>query len=138
MFLKAQVLYWLIGATDGHAKNFSVFLGPGGRFRMAPLYDVLTAQPSLDTRQIVEKQMKLAMSVGDNRHYTMGYIQGRHFIQTVERAGLPKEMAEEVLADISGNAKSVLAKLGCEIASAQCEEIYASVEKGFLFRLRQI
>jgi len=138
MFLKAQALYWLIGATDGHAKNFSVFLGPGGRFRMAPLYDVLTAQPSLDARQIVDKQMKLAMSVGNNRHYTMGYIQGRHFIQTAERAGLPKEMAEEVLADISGKAEGALANLGRMIAAVQCDEIHASVEKGFLSRLRQI
>ena len=24
-FLKAQILFWLIGATDGHAKNFSIF-----------------------------------------------------------------------------------------------------------------
>jgi serine/threonine-protein kinase HipA len=138
MFLKAQVLNWLMGATDGHAKNFSVFLGPDGRFRMAPLYDVLTAQPSLDARQIIDKQMKLAMSVGDKRHYTMRYIQGRHFIQTVERAGLPKEMAEEVLADISGNAERTLANLGRGIASARCEEIHASVEKGFLARLQQL
>ena len=28
--LKAQIFFWLIGATDGHAKNFSIFLGPGG------------------------------------------------------------------------------------------------------------
>jgi serine/threonine-protein kinase HipA len=138
MFLKAQMLNWLIGATDGHAKNFSIFLGPRGRFRMAPLYDVLTAQPSLDARQIAEKQMKLAMSVGDSRHYTMRYIQGRHFIQTVERSGLPKEMAEEVLADISTNAEKTLASLGREMAAAQCEEIHVSVEKGFLSRLREI
>jgi serine/threonine-protein kinase HipA len=25
--LKAQLFFWLIGATDGHAKNFSIFLG---------------------------------------------------------------------------------------------------------------
>ena len=138
LFLRAQVLYWLIGATDGHAKNFSIFLGPGGRFRMAPLYDVLTAQPSLDARQIIDKQMKLAMSVGDKRHYTMEYIQGRHFIQTVKRAGLPEEVAAEVLADISTSAKGLLESLGHQIAAAHCEEIHASVEKGFLSRLRQI
>src|SRR4029077_7923453 len=46
-FLKAQVLFWLIGATDGHAKNFSIFLGRGGRFKLTPVYDVLTARPSL-------------------------------------------------------------------------------------------
>ena len=26
-FLRANIVFWLIGATDGHAKNFSVFLG---------------------------------------------------------------------------------------------------------------
>ena len=45
-FFKANVLFWLIGATDGHAKNFSIALTPGGRFTMTPLYDVLTVQPS--------------------------------------------------------------------------------------------
>ena len=70
--------------------------------------------------------------------HTYGYIQGRHFIQTVKRAGLPKEMAEEVLEEISGSAKSILESLDQQIAVAQCEEIHASVEKGFLSRLRQI
>src|SRR6185312_11152224 len=31
-FFKANVLFWLIGATDGHAKNFSIHLLPGGGF----------------------------------------------------------------------------------------------------------
>jgi len=82
VFLRACVVFWLIGATDGHAKNFSIFLGPGGRFRMTPLYDVLTAQPSLDARQIPRKKFKLAMSVGKNRHYSVNEIVPRHFMQT--------------------------------------------------------
>jgi serine/threonine-protein kinase HipA len=36
---------------------------------MTPLYDVLSARPSLDARQIERKQMKLAMSVGRSRDY---------------------------------------------------------------------
>lgn len=64
MFLRASIVFWLIGATDGHAKNFSIFLGPGGRFRLTPLYDVLSAQPSLNAKQIQPKALKLAMSVG--------------------------------------------------------------------------
>ncbi|MBT3330834.1 MAG: type II toxin-antitoxin system HipA family toxin, partial [Rhodospirillaceae bacterium] len=77
-FLKAQILFWLIGATDGHAKNFSIFLSPGGRFSLTPLYDILTAQPSLSDHQINRKQMKLAMSVGNNRHYRVDTIHARH------------------------------------------------------------
>ena len=30
--MKSQVLFWLLAATDGHAKNFSVFIEPEGRF----------------------------------------------------------------------------------------------------------
>lgn len=36
-FMKTMIAFWLIGATDGHAKNFSVFLAPGGRFNATPL-----------------------------------------------------------------------------------------------------
>ncbi len=39
MFMKSQVLFWLLAATDGHAKNFSVFTEPEGSFRMTPLCD---------------------------------------------------------------------------------------------------
>jgi serine/threonine-protein kinase HipA len=30
-FFKAQIVFWLLGATDGHAKNFSIRLAPGAR-----------------------------------------------------------------------------------------------------------
>jgi serine/threonine-protein kinase HipA len=44
-FFKAQVVFWLLAATDGHAKNFSLFHLPGGRYRATPLYDILSAHP---------------------------------------------------------------------------------------------
>ena len=47
---------------------------------MTPLYDVLSAQPSLDAGQIQRKQMKLAMSAGDKRHYEIDDIMPRHFL----------------------------------------------------------
>src|SRR3546814_20040866 len=68
-FLKSQIIFWLIGATDGHAKNFSIFLRPGGRFGMTPFYDVLSAQPAFDARQIPNNKYQLAMSVGNSRKY---------------------------------------------------------------------
>ena len=57
-FLKANIVFWLMGATDGHAKNFSVFLRPGGRFRLTPLYDVISAQPSVDSKQVLWKNFR--------------------------------------------------------------------------------
>lgn len=37
-FMKFQVFQWLIGATDGHAKNFSVFIQAGGSYRLTPFF----------------------------------------------------------------------------------------------------
>lgn len=67
-FFKSQVVFWLIGATDGHAKNFSLALGPKGLFRLTPLYDVLTVQPTFDQRHIGHNAFKLSMSVGNSPH----------------------------------------------------------------------
>jgi serine/threonine-protein kinase HipA len=61
-FVGALALSWLIAATDGHAKNYSILVGAGGGIRLAPLYDIASALPyptSLDPYKI-----KLAMKVG--------------------------------------------------------------------------
>ena len=108
VFLKAQLVFWLIGATDGHAKNFSVFLNPGGSFRLTPLYDIVTAQPALYARQIERKQMKMAMSVGDRRHYRFDQIHGRHFVQTAMRAGLSEKRATTIVKEIEALAPQAL------------------------------
>ena len=104
VFIKAQLIFWLIGATDGHAKNFSVFLSPGGSYRMTPLYDILTAQPALNARQIERKQMRMAMSVGSSRHYRFDQIHGRHFVQTAMQAGLSKKRAIAIIEEVAERA----------------------------------
>ncbi len=137
-FLKAQMLYWLIGATDGHAKNFSLFLGPGGRFKLTPLYDVLTAQPSLDAGQIARKQMKLAMSVGSDRQYTIGFIEGRHFVQSAERAGLPATLAHAALEEIARDAEQAMDAVAKQLPAGLLETIHVCVHKGIKSRLAKI
>ena len=44
-FAGAIMLNWIIGGTDAHAKNFSMLIGPQGRGRLAPLYDVASILP---------------------------------------------------------------------------------------------
>lgn len=137
-FLKTQVLFWLIGATDGHAKNFSIYLGRGGRFKLTPVYDVLTAQPSLVTRQIERKQMKLAMFVGDSRHYRLDEIKGRHFVQTTERAGLPGALAKEVLEEVAQTAVTVMATIENQLPRNFPEFIHDSVNAALARRMKSI
>jgi serine/threonine-protein kinase HipA len=106
ILFKAQIVFWLLGATDGHAKNFSIRLAPGGRFRLTPLYDIVSTQPSLDTKQISQNQMKLAMAVGTNRHYVVHVILGRHFKQTADACGLPANTLKTVIEEIGDTAKA--------------------------------
>ena len=137
-FLKAQVLFWLIGATDGHAKNFSIYLGRGGRFRLTPVYDVLTAQPSLVTRQIERKQMKLAMFVGDSRHYRLDEIKARHFVQTTERAGLPGSLAKDVLEEVAKAADAAITTVETQLPRDFPDYIHSAVKAGLADRIKFI
>lgn len=92
VFLLAQLAFWLLAAIDGHAKNFSVFLLPGGRYHLTPLYDVLSAWPILDTgpHSLSYKKVKMAMAVrGDTAHYRLAEILPRHWQAVAQRSGIP-------------------------------------------------
>lgn len=91
-FLYAQLAFWLLAGTDGHAKNFSVFLRPQGRFHLTPLYDVLSAWPASGTApsQLNPHRMALAMGMwGRSKHRKLYEIQPRHFMHTADMVGLP-------------------------------------------------
>ncbi|WP_366657215.1 type II toxin-antitoxin system HipA family toxin [Fodinicurvata sp. EGI_FJ10296] len=135
LVLKAQILFWLIGATDGHAKNFSIFLRPGGSFSLTPFYDVLSAQPSLHARQIEPKQMKLAMSVGDNNHYRIDQIHARHFLQSGDRAGLPRALVREAIEDVRAQTDGAIAHMERSLPADFPAFIHDAVTTGLRARL---
>ncbi|MCC5968943.1 MAG: HipA domain-containing protein [Pararhodobacter sp.] len=98
-FFRAQIFFFLIGASDGHAKNFSLRLGRRGRFRLAPLYDILSIAPVVRAGRLQRKRYRLAMSV--DGHYGIDEIVPRHFEAEGRAAGLPKGRALELLQDMS-------------------------------------
>ena len=104
-FFKSQILFWLIGATDGHAKNFSIFLKPGGRYSLTPFYDVLSAQPAVDSDQIAQNRFRLAMSAGTNRHYRLNEVTGRHFVQSGKSAGLGTGLMRAAINELMDRAR---------------------------------
>ena len=104
-FFKSQILFWLIGATDGHAKNFSIFLKPGGRYSLTPFYDVLSAQPAVDAGQIAQNRFRLAMSAGTNRHYRLNEVTGRHFVQSGKSAGLGTGLMRAAINELMDRAR---------------------------------
>lgn len=81
-FVLSQLAFWLLAATDGHAKNFSVFLHRGGSYSMAPLYDVLSAWPIIGkgANMLAKQNAKLAMAMhARSTHYKLGEIRVRHW-----------------------------------------------------------
>ena len=108
LFLKANLAFWLLGATDGHAKNFSVFLSPGGGYRLSPLYDIVSAEPSLAAHGLRQNQMKLAMAVGDNRHYVIKTVVPRHFVESAVKGVMGRKTAIDVIEELLERAPAAL------------------------------
>lgn len=134
-FLKANIVFWLLGATDGHAKNFSVFLQPGGRFRLTPLYDVISAQPSVDSKQVLWKNFRLAMSFGTKPHYTMRQVAPRHFLQTAAKAGVGKDVVPSIIEELHSTALAAIDRIGADLPSGFPQKLAESISNGIRRRL---
>lgn len=91
-FLLTQLAFWLLAATDGHAKNFSVFLNAGDSYRLTPLYDVLSAWPVIGhgANLLSPQKARLAMGLrAKNMHYRLGEIRARHYRELANKSGVP-------------------------------------------------
>lgn len=135
ILFKAQLVFWLLGATDGHAKNFSVRLAARGRFRLAPLYDVMSAQPNVDAKQIRKNQMKIAMAVGKNRRYVVDSIARRHFEQTAELCRYPAQNLVDIVEELRDTAASAIDEAFAQLPKNFPESIAASIVQAAKQRL---
>jgi serine/threonine-protein kinase HipA len=95
-FIDALAFNWLIGGTDGHAKNYSLLHGGGGRVRLAPLYDLASALPYGDMDQ---ERLALAMKVGDK--YRLRHIRRSDWERLARDVRLPPKRVVERVADLA-------------------------------------
>ena len=119
-FIKTQFMFWLLAASDGHAKNFSITINEGGNFQLTPLYDVLSAWPIIGSKanQIPYQKAKLAMAVRTkNTHYYFDEISRRHWQELTRKLGVPDAFDE-----MHYLANTVIAKI---------ESIYEELPDGF-------
>ena len=130
LILKKQIVLCLLGATDGHAKNFNIFLIPGGGFRLTPLYDVMSAQPNVDAHQIERKQFRLAMPVGDSRRSILDTVMPRHFVHSAGRAGMPAATVAQILREIRENAPTSINSVVQQLPSDFPDDMSGPVSVG--------
>jgi serine/threonine-protein kinase HipA len=107
-FFEAQVIYWMLAATDGHAKNFSIFLRAGGAYTLAPFYDVLSAYPVMGkgSNMLSPYKAKLAMAVrSKNPHWVIRDVRRRHWLHVGREYGIvgPDGQAVDAILDNLAN-----------------------------------
>lgn len=130
-FMRAQLVFFLLGAIDGHAKNFSITLLPTG-FELTPIYDVMTILPALVKRQLEPKQAKLAMSVGDRRHYRLNEIRLRHWEQTAKKTGFPLKTLQSLIQDLidrESRLDTLTKRIGKDLAPTLIDPVLAGIKK---------
>ncbi len=101
-FMRFQVFQWLIGATDGHAKNFSIYIDKGGSYRLTPFYDILSAYPLLGGKGINIRKLKLSMGLKatKGKKYEISKILPRHFLDTAKAVNFSQEAMQEIIAEM--------------------------------------
>lgn len=98
-FMKFQLFQWLIGATDGHTKNFSIFIERGGSYRLTPFYDIISVFTSLGGNGLNIRDLKLAMSLqaSRGRKNHIDKIFPRHFIATAKEVNFDQNRMIEII-----------------------------------------
>ena len=134
--MASQILFWMLRAPDGHAKNFSIQLLSGGanRFKLTPMYDVMSAYPVIGNgpNQWAEQEIKLAMALlGKNRHYHMHSIQRRHFNSTAKQVGYA-ENAETLIQGLIESTPSVVEKVQRDLPKGFSQKVADTVLGGLL------
>ncbi len=133
LFFRAQILFYLLCAIDGHAKNFSVFIGPEGRYRLTPLYDIISAYPLIYKKQLSAHKVKMAMAMyGKNVHYRWHEIQRRHFSETAKIIRFSEKKATHLLDDMLEHVDIVIRRVSDLLPSHFPEEIASSIFNGLL------
>lgn len=132
MFFKTQLLFWLMAATDGHAKNFSIHLLPGGGYRLTPLYDILSTYPiqGRGNNQLDPRRAQLAMAVeSKNSHSFIYEIHRWHWVTMAGRLGLEGDTGA-LIEEMIQTTFSAIEKVGGRLPEGFPQAIFDSVAAG--------
>lgn len=132
--MASQILFWLLRAPDGHAKNFSIHLLAGGGFRLTKMYDVMSAYPILGkgANQWSPHDVKMAMALlGKNRHYAMATIRRRHFNSTARQLGYGQDaeaIIQQLIERTPGAIADVQAQLPMDFSPLVAERVLGGLQ----------
>jgi serine/threonine-protein kinase HipA len=132
LFALSQVMFWFLAATDGHAKNFSIFLRRDG-YELTPFYDLLSAWPVIGNkaRQLQPQKVKMAMAMrtGNRPHYRWNEFQPRHFKALAESLSDPNLWS--TMLDTARSVPEAIASVSKRLPPDLKESVWTSVTGGF-------
>ena len=82
--------------------------------------------------------MKMAMAVGDKRHFMMESIVGRHFVQSAVKAGLGRAIALEVIEDVLETGPEALKRIMAALPKGFPAAVAEPIAEGVRSRLQQL
>lgn len=132
-FLKANLLFWLMAAPDGHAKNFSIFILPNGKFRLTPIYDVLSLYPQMNNREVAREKLKMAMSLRGSKRYYNWYgsaLSVDHLLTTAERCDFDRSDMLNIIREVLGQTEQVLRKMNEQLPDDFPGNVSEAIFKG--------
>ena len=130
--LAAQLIFWMLAAPDGHAKNFSIHLLPEGRFRLTPLYDVMSIWPveGAGPNQFSRHDTTLAMAtIGKNKHYRRSTVRRRHFNATARLCGYGAD-AEDIVGFLLDSTPGVIARMEAQLPAGFPAKVAQPILRG--------
>jgi serine/threonine-protein kinase HipA len=133
-FFRSQVLFWLLGAIDGHAKNFSICIEAGGSYRLTPLYDVISAYPLIENKSLSAQKVKMAMALKgtSGNHYLWSKIQPRHFLATARAIDFSEAKATKIVQEMLEKAVVVAQEVSEKLPSEFPQHISTPILQGMV------
>lgn len=131
-FIRTQILFWMLAAIDGHAKNFSVSIGAGGTYRSTPLYDVISAWPfvGVEAGKMPRRKLKMAMAVhGKSKHYDLDTIQRRHWFATARKCGYGADI-DAMIDDLVERTPAAISQVESALPSSFPESVASPIFEG--------
>jgi serine/threonine-protein kinase HipA len=124
-FARAQALNFVIAGTDAHARNYSIVYAPGGTFRLAPLYDVISDLPYAANRR------ESSLALGIDGHRLLKEIAPRHWEGMAADVGFePERMlghVRDIIARAPDEAGALLSELREQLSNETLDRLVSEL-----------
>ena len=135
-FFKAIMVFDLLYATDGHGKNFSLFIQKDG-IKLTPFYDVMGAYFLHKREKRPLQKFKLAMKVGKSGHYDFKRIRMKHYLETAKLYGLSNDAFDSIVESIRESYKK-LSFTKSELGKNVNHDTIAMILEGMEIRVKEL